>query len=66
MAEKVQIVIEAEDKASGVIGKIGGGLGSLGKLAGGALLGGVVAGGAAVAGLGLAIADMVKGAGERS
>ena len=64
MANKVNIVITATDKASGKIGKLGGGLKDLGKKAAlGIGLVGVAAAGAAVAAISMA-ADFETGMNE--
>ena len=58
---KIQIIIEAIDKASGTLGGIGGALGGLGKaalgLAGGAAIAGI---GALGAGLGIAVSEAME------
>lgn len=52
MANEVEIIVTAEDRASGVLSGIGGSLGNVGRIATGAALGGIglVAGGMALAG----------------
>lgn len=54
MTEKVSIIIEAVDKASGVLGGVGRSLSGLGGLAAGAAVAGMAAAGAAIAGVGVA------------
>lgn len=64
MAEKVEIIIEAEDKASDKIDSITGALGGFKKLAGGALLGaGAVAAGA-IGGVAAGAVEFAKAAAE--
>lgn len=59
MSEKIEIVVQASDKASGVLGGVKNTLGGLGKVALGALAVGAVAATGAVVGLGAALADCV-------
>lgn len=60
--DKVQIIVTAEDQASGVFGKIGGALGGVGKAVLGIAAGGVVAGLAGLgAGLGVAMSEAMEG-----
>ncbi len=58
--EKLRIVVEAIDDASGEIKKIDGALGGLAKLAGGALATGLTAAAAGVAALGGAVIELAK------
>lgn len=52
MSEKIELLIEATDNASRVLGGIGQSLSSIGKIAGGLALGGIAAMGAGLVGLG--------------
>ena len=52
MSEKIELLIEATDNASRVLGGIGQSLSSIGKIAGGLALGGIAAMGAGLIGLG--------------
>lgn len=64
MAEKVEIIIDAQDKASDVIAGIGGSLGGLAKLAGGVATAGLAIGAAGIASVGAAVVDFTKAAAE--
>ena len=52
MSDKIELLIEATDHASSVLGKIGQSLSGIGKIAGGLALGGIAAMGAGLVGLG--------------
>ena len=60
MAEKVEIIIEADDRASKVISGIGTKLGGIAKIAGGIALGGLAIAGGALVGLGASVTEFVK------
>ena len=59
---KLELIISAEDKASGPLGKIGKALGGLGSIAKGALLGGIGLAAGGIAGLSAVLVSSTKDA----